>query len=169
MATGCFSGNTFCRFAVDVGVSGLENDDLATFDLNVAYDDSILAFSSYSLGDELGEISLGEALDLSGGDIGGGIVNLAELSWLIDLTAQPDAFTLATINFVGTAAGESDLFFSGVVLGDELGNPLVPTSPLGTASITVQGASVPEPSTLALMAIGLAAVGYQRRRIKKAA
>ena len=60
---------------VDIVISGMESDKLAEFDFNINYDDTILAFDSYSLGPELGFIDpsdpLADAEDWSWGDLGG--------------------------------------------------------------------------------------------------
>jgi hypothetical protein len=133
-------------------VSGLGTDSLGAFDISVGFDSSALSFTSYSLGNYLGNVNLLEAIDGSVGNTGGA-VNVAEVSLLPDFdldTLQPGAFTLATLNFnvinlaVGTVTQLSVL--SGPVLGDALGSPIVVTG-LGSASV----GTVPIPGTLALL------------------
>ena len=85
---------------------------LGDFDINIAFDSSALSFTGYTLGSYLGDTSLGEALDRSSGDLGGGIVNVREVSLLdTDPTSgpgftgpylddiQPGSFVLATMDF----------------------------------------------------------------------
>ena len=79
---------------IELVISGLSADDLSTFDLNVVYDPGLLSFNGYTLGTQLGDLIVGDALDFSLGDTGGGIINLAEQSWLMDLSFQPDFFSL---------------------------------------------------------------------------
>jgi hypothetical protein len=146
-------------FGLDVVISDLENDNLAAFDFNVNYDDAILEFDSYTLGTGLGDISLLEAADLSEGDLGGGIINLAELSWLSDFSWQADSFILATLFYIGIDAGESLLSFSDVVLCDDLWPPGALDADLYNGSVKEVMVPVPEPSTFLLLgggSIGLA-------------
>lgn len=148
--------------AVDVRVSGLAAGvDLAAFDLNVLFDASLLNLTGYTLGASLGDTSLFEALDISLGNTATGKFNLSEISLLSDLSAQQDAFTLATLYFSGAAVGTGTLALGDVVLGDAFGNAL--PAGLQGASVT----SVPEPHNLALFLAGLALAGAVRRQRKQ--
>ena len=99
---------------VDIIISGMENDDLAEFSFDVNYDSAVLNFDSYVLGTELTDPVFGQD-DWSAGDLGGGAINLSELSGLFDFSAQPDSFTLATVSFIGNAIGNSGLSFTNVI------------------------------------------------------
>jgi hypothetical protein len=155
-------------FGLDVVISDLENDNLAAFDFNVNYDDAILEFDSYTLGTGLGDISLLEAADLSGGDLGGGTINLGELSWLSDFSWQADSFILATLFFVGIDAGESLLSFSDVVLSDDLWPPAALDADLYNGFVKEVMAPVPEPSPFLLFGGGLIglAPGFRKKFLK---
>jgi len=78
---------------------------------------------------------------------------------------QPDSFTLATISFTGISGGNSDLFFSNVLLADDLWPVGSLDATLGTGSVDV--APVPEPATMLLFATGLAGFAGLRRKFKK--
>jgi len=146
---------------IDIAISGLENDNLGVFNFDIGYDSSVLTFNSYALGDGLGDISLFEAEDWSWGDLGGGTINLSELSWLWDLSAQPDAFTLATLSFTGSGEGTSPLSFSNVALSEDGFSYF--SADLTPGSVTVNN-PVPEPCTCMLLFFGvLGMVGIKRK------
>ena len=157
MAQNLFIGD---EVFVNLLISGLEFEDLSTFDLNLSYDTSILSFNSYSLSGELGEIVV-DADDWSLGDLGAGTINLAELSYLDDLGFQSDAFSLATLSFTGMDVGISELSISDYTLGDAVGDQL---GVLAAIPGFVQINPVPVPATALLLSSGLIGlVGIRRR------
>jgi len=157
--------------SIDIVISGLNRtpgleEYVGAFQFEVTYDDSVLNFDSYSLSDNLGDISLGDAMDTSWGDLGSGVIDLSEVSLLWDLSFQPDNFTIATLSFTGANAGSSNLSFSNVVISDDWGSSL-PTT-LNVGSLDVNSAPVPEPGTMLLFGTGLAGfVGSRFRKKKK--
>ena len=161
--------------SLDLVISGLGNgapDSLGDFDIDISFDASALSFLGYTLGTSLGDVGLGEAFDGSFGDLGGGLVNLAEVSLLFpfELDAlQADTFTLATLDFSVDvlAPGDSTTVDIDTVwaLGDGFGLPLTVDA---ANSAVIRNAAVPEPSLLALVALGLTGVGFASRRRKSA-
>lgn len=144
---------------VDVVVSGLAaGEQIGAFDLIVNFDPAVLGLSGYQLGNQLGDAF--DSSDTSAGSIGAGQFNLGQISFLADLSAQPAAFTLATLSFTGLTAGISALSFSNVILGDTWGAEFA--ADLGSATLNVS--AVPEPGTPALLLAGIALLGLMARR-----
>ena len=151
------------------GLGDFAPDSLGAFDVDIAYDSAALTFTGYTLDSYLGDIFLGEAYDVSGGD-SGGVVNIAELSLLENNAAtcffcmppylddiQPDSFTLAYLDFsVDTLApGESTIVSIETVnaLGDGAGMPLTVTA---TSDAVIS--AVPVPAAAWLFGSGLLAM-----------
>lgn len=164
------------NFSVDLMVSGLGNSSapsLGAFDVDILYNPLQMTFLSYTLGTSLGDISLLEADDWSQGALGGGRIDLAEVSYLTvaELDAlQADSFILANLTFRCLAPGTSliqiDASDSFLTLGDANGDGLNFT--LGQAvAVTQEGGGpppIPEPSTFLLLGSGLAGLAWFRRR-----
>ncbi|MCZ6617620.1 MAG: PEP-CTERM sorting domain-containing protein [Gammaproteobacteria bacterium] len=159
---------------VDLRVSGLGDEILTGFDLYVGFDDSILAFQSFTFGTGLDVFGFGTLTDVL--DFGG-VVNVYELSFDFDddlRDFQPDDFVLGTLTFVGLDFGtsaldilQSPLSFSSIlsgeyVLDDLLGFEIASElqADLGSGSIIV-----PEPGALVLLMSGLLGIGLHRKTI----
>jgi hypothetical protein len=142
---------------------------LGTFDLDVAYDPTVLGSPSVVFGDPV----LGDQLDLFAlGALGPtatpgfGSINLFELSLdsVADLNSlQAGAFTLATLTFAPLSFGTSFLNVIVNVLGDAVGDPLSATVIPSTVTVDVSATAVPEPATLMLVGGGVGAYLARRR------
>ncbi|MBN1600825.1 MAG: hypothetical protein JW915_04405 [Chitinispirillaceae bacterium] len=150
-------------FDVNIMISGLvENEDLSTFDVNLSYDNSLLEFYSYKLTDQLGNLVSGDAVDVSDNALPG-IVNIANLSLIDDLSFQSDAFNLATVTFKGIAEGISEIALKDGLFGDINGGFIDFTTKNGTAN-------VPEASMVMLLSSGLLAlsvVSFRKKTLHK--
>ena len=137
------------------------------FDIDLAFDPSLLGFTGYVLDDHLGDFALFEAEDFSGGDLGGGMANLLVLSYLpaVDLDAiQSDNFRLARLDFVALSAGSGTVSFDHIDVSDAAANALVPTATTAAQVQVTDTAVVPAPGVLSLMVLaGLLAFPRLRR------
>jgi hypothetical protein len=148
---------------LDLVVSGLGDfgpDSLGAFDISVGYDIAALSFVGYTLENFLGRVDLFEAIDASGGDVGGA-VNISEVSLLSAVSLnnlQPGEFVLATLRFdvldLGAGATTALSILQGALLVDATGSQL-PVTRTTQATITSR-AQVPLPGTLLLLLGGLA-------------
>lgn len=151
---------------VELVISGLGvgvAPSLASYDLDVVFDDSHLAYSHATFGDPI----LGNQLDLF--DFGlnssaaavnpSAALNIFEVSFddSSDLNAfQADTFTLATLSFDLLKTGSSDLSYIVNDLGDAGNNLLV--ADLTTSTVS----NVPIPGAFWLMATGLAMLSRKK-------
>lgn len=162
---------------VDVNVGELGNGappSLGAFLVEVAFDPSVLTYNSETYGSLLGDTdSLAFETDILT-TVAAGSVSLDEVSFLLDVeldALQPDSFTLATLSFSGNNMGTTLLGFGLVDLSDAgfPANTLF-IDTFNTASVTVESSTqppsnpIPEPSTLLLLATGLAGLVAWRRR-----
>lgn len=153
--------------SVDILWDGGGSNYIGDWDVDLAYDDTIVSYSGstfYFGVDSLGCLVCGDASVP-------GIIDLFEVSFdsVIDLQNNQDslgnAFKLATLDFVGLADGISLLTFGASTFGDENGLGFTPDLQngkicIGDADCTV---SVPEPSTLSMLLLGLAGFGIRRK------
>lgn len=145
---------TGSTFSVDLVISGLTDSaapSASVFDINIGFDPFALGFLSLTLETELGDTSLGDAIDVSFGVIVPGVVNVAEISFLTAAEldgSQPDSFVLATLDFMampGLNPGQTTAIdiIDVLALGDSNGDALVLNGTSGalvTAVIPLPGA-----------------------------
>jgi hypothetical protein len=145
-------------FDVDVVIFGLEDADLAAYDIDVGFNDDALDYEDISFGEGLGwpDDSIVEV------DTETGLVSVAETSILFDFTAQPDAFTLFTLIFSAQAIGTSDFELLTIVLSDPDTNA-IDVSNSGDVNV------VPIPAAAWLLGTGLLGLVGLRRRLRKPA
>jgi hypothetical protein len=148
--------NTGSQASFDINITGLPNGtSVGTFDVNVAFDPALLAYSAASFGNQLDILGLGDIQVVTPGV---GTVELFELS--LDTAAnlnslQAKSFRLATVTFNTVAAGNSPITISINAIGDALGNSIGVAIQNGSVSIVTATASVPALSDPALAALGL--------------
>jgi hypothetical protein len=146
---------------VEIRIAGLDTDDLGAFDFDLSFDPTVLQYQSYSLGVELADpdplfSGLGDSSDDS--VAGSGVLTFAEFSTLIDLTGQPDAFTLASVSFLAQQPGTSSLTLSNI----ELYDGTLSANPLEVSSVINGSVTVPVPGTMLLMPLGLGLLAARR-------
>ena len=149
------------QFSLDLWISGLQTDNLGAFSLDINFDGAVTDFIDGSYDSSLTDLIASPITD------GTSSIQLAGGFLSFDLSGQPDAFRIATLNFSAISVGTSLIDMSNILLSDEFG-----TSLLGYenyfAGITVVDAGPPvnvsEPSSLVLLASGLFLLMGARKR-----
>lgn len=146
------------------GLGDLSAPSLGVYDIDVAWDASVVQLDAVSFGDPL----LGNQLDLSSfGTIasvglGAGTVSLFELSLDAPSTLdslQAGSFTIATLTFQLIDVAATNITPTVVQVGDAFGRPLQIESVTGAVV-----SAIPEPSAAVLWMAGLLAVRSRIRR-----
>lgn len=151
-------------FNVTLGVANLRSgQNVGDFDVDVLFNKNQMSFTKYVLGGYLGNVSNGEALDLSKGEFSPGQIDLAEVSLLspaelMALQQNKTNFELATLTFTCLALGTSIIeidtsnplftYKVGDVYGDKF-------DPVNICDYSEVNQVVPEPSTILLVFGGL--------------
>jgi len=154
------------QLTVNLDVTGLGGGTaLATYELLVGFDDTLLAFDNVTFGTALDPDMLGNIQTVTPNT---GSVDVFELSLdpSADLVAsQPGAFTVATLVFDTLAAGANSPITladvpTGMVtsIGDQDGNPIQASFVGASVTIVDTAPGVPEPSALVLLCSGLLAI-----------
>lgn len=160
--------------SLDIVVQGLGNGvtpALASFDITVLYNGSILQADSVAFSSRLGDPNASEAITfnqtlVSGVEYGVNLVNISLLdpTTLFALqTSGPGGFTLATLTFNTVGSGTSPLSFFISSAADETAAELGLTGGTGSIEVMSAGPVVPEPATYTLGGAGLLLVGLVRR------
>ncbi len=139
--------------SVEIVISDLTAISVGAFDIDLAFNPSVLTFGTATFGTQLDLSGTGSLQDTV---TGAGTVNLAEVSFdpaaLLDAN-QLDSFTLATLTFNTLAPGTSALTLSLNALSDSGGASLSADIDVGSITVT-PGTSVPEPGTPLLVLAG---------------
>lgn len=138
-----------------------EASGLGAYDITLSFDPFLFAEPTISYGSELGAPgdSFTDALFETGS------INVAETSFLFDLSLQPTQFTLFTLDFLAIGVGTGTIAFGPVLISDLSGNYFQDVT-LSGAGITIEAgqAPIPEPGTIILLSAGLAGLIFWRRR-----
>lgn len=156
---------------VDLNISGLGDGvapSLGGWLAHISFDSVIVSISAGGVVFG-GDLDLGVFGSIQGSDLStASLVQLDEVSFedAADLNlAQPDSFTLATLEFVGFSPGTTTLSFARLELSDELGFPLSTTSQGATIRVTGGANRVPDGGAITLFgALCLGALCFAHAR-----
>lgn len=151
-------------FSINLVVTGLGDGgapSLGAFDLDIGFNPADLSLVGVTLQAQLGDVGLGEALDVSFGTLAPGWLNIAEVSLLsvgeLD-SLQGDTVILAALEFAASGLGAGDTTTVSILdvwsLGDAQGDP-IPVESLGGAVVT----AIPVPAALWLMVGAISCLG----------
>lgn len=152
---------------MDLVVSGLGNlsaPSLGAFDFDLSYDAAIISAVSLTFGTDLGTpLESSRFFTLAPA----GAIHLDEVSFKSssDLnSAQPDTFTLATVNFNGVAPGTSGIGFTFASLSDEQAQSLVGFSMAGGSIRVMPPTHIPDAGSMAsLLLLGMVSLSALRK------
>ncbi|GHE85545.1 cohesin domain-containing protein [Thalassotalea profundi] len=151
--------------ALIIDINEIEYDNvgfqklLAIFNVDINFDESVLAFDSITFGNKLDvDPVFASFQDIS--QPAPGTLNVGETSFAFfdDLFFAQDglaSFNLVTINFTALMSGMSDITLSNIQLTDDLGNSFSRITSSNTQLTVGNVATVPEPSTLSLLLLML--------------
>jgi general secretion pathway protein D len=148
-------------FALAVDIGGAS--DLYGFQFDIAFNPTILQATDIVEGSFL--LAGGSTFYIPGViDNTLGLISFTANTLIGAVPGVSGSGTLATIDFMATGAGPSQISIANVLLGDSVGNLLDFTTTVGAV------APVPEPASLTLFGMGLIGtlVGrHRRRRLKR--
>lgn len=146
---------------LELWFSGLELDDVGGFDFLLSFDHMVSPLNSAQANLSLTDfdefnitLSLG-ALEFSG------------LSYLFDLSDQVDEFMLATISFVASSVGVSNIVLSNLLISDSFAIPIEVSA--FDAQIVVNkdpNMAVPEPASIGIFILGILGLTARHRTNK---
>ncbi len=103
---------------VELWISGLEQDDLGGFDIALSFDDTPISLLGASLASTLTDFDITSLLTFSTS------LSLFGVSFAPDLSAQGDAFLLASMTFQALTTGTGTLGYDSVLLSDAFAGQL---------------------------------------------
>ena len=153
--------NVGSSFVIDLRIADLAGAEVGGFDVDLAFDPTLLSFSGVTFSTLLGDEALGEILTDVITSVG--TLNLAAVSLLSPQALdalQSDPVLLASLSFEAVGVGSGSLLITSAELSDALAAGIT----LGAFVPVPLQVAVPEPATWLPVALGVALLARRRRR-----
>ena len=163
-------GNVGDTISVDLMWTGSVGDYIGDFDVQVNFNAAIASSFSINVDPDCGLDSLCLGLYGSGTNASGLYAFVVSFDSPADLISNQDilgnTFRLATFEFLAEAEGQTALTLTQTTFGNENGEAISPTLQNGQICIGPNGCAnnVPAPGTVTLLGLGLAGIGWFRRK-----
>jgi len=142
---------------LELWFSGFDTIDVGGFQFLLNFNDTVTSLATLEKNDTLTEFDIYDVFNT------GNAVDSYAVAFADDLSSQADAFKIATLSFLASNVGISELLFSDLIVSDENAQAIDLTMFQGQiAVIDNTNISVPAPTSLSIFLLGLFVISIRR-------